>query len=221
MFGFHYLSLNICLPVVLGKAKSPLWGQTPALGAARRGHSREGSPLPSFFLGLAGGRGSGERPLCAAGSKKPRPPPGSWAENAFAAQLRCGERTGAGCPRPCPAVPGRARAGGAPRGRAVPPRVAPRSCHRCALATPCWHRGERCREQGKVPALPPAPKPGLRGCCRGSQPAGLVPGAARSGPECMLCPMVLLDPSKGRPPVSRPQLENSSSRESFFGKQVF
>lgn len=77
MFGFHYLSLNIRLPVVLGKAKSPLWGQTPALGAARRGHSREGSPLPSFFLGLAGGRGSGERPLCAAGSKKPQPPPGS------------------------------------------------------------------------------------------------------------------------------------------------
>lgn len=178
-------------------------------------------PALCFFLGLAGGRGSGERPLCAAGSKKPRPPPGSWAQNAFAAQLRCGERTGAGCPRPCPAVPGRARAGGAPRGRAVPPRVAPRSCHRCALATPCWHRGERCREQGKVLALPPVPKPGLRGCCRGSQPAGLVPGAARSGPECMLCPMVLLDPSKGRPPVSRPQLENTSSRESFFGKQVF
>lgn len=191
--------------------------------------AHQGRVPPAQLLPRAG-RGSGKRRLCAAGSKKPRPPPGSWAENALAAQLRCGERTGAGCPRPCPAVPGPARAGGAPRGRAVPPRVAPRSCRRCALATPCWHRGERCREQGKVPALPPDPKPGLRGCCRGSQPAGLVPGAARSGPERMvrklLCPMVLLVTPKGDPqfpghswktPLLESRiLENSCSRELFF-----
>lgn len=125
MFGFRYLSLNIRLPLVLGKAKSPLWGQTPALGAARRGHSKEGSPLPSAsswgWQGV-GGRGSARFALPAAKSRGRLRAPGL--------KMPSQHSSDAGSAR-VPAVPGPARLSPAVPGRVALPAGA--QCHRASL----------------------------------------------------------------------------------------
>lgn len=107
MFGFHYLSLNICLPVVLGKAKSPLWGQTPALGAAWRGHSREGSPLPS--ASSSGWQGVGGAPALRCRQQKAAAASGLLGSKCLRSTAQIRGAHGCrlspalpGCPRPCP-----------------------------------------------------------------------------------------------------------------------